>query len=98
MTIQYAVQDEPNGIAEAFIIGETFLDAAPAALILGDNLFYGGGFGGTLKRIASQESDSAILFGCPVQDPQRYGVAEVASDGVVVSIEEKPRAPKATWL
>lgn len=95
MTIQYAVQNEPNGIAEAFIIGETFLDAAPVALILGDNLFYGGGFGDTLKRTASQESDSAILFGCPVQDPQRYGVAEVTSDGVVVSIEEKPQAPKS---
>lgn len=90
--ITYAVQPAPNGIAEAFLIGEDFIAGHPVALILGDNLFYGGvEFG----RVVDEFTTGATIFGYAVRDPRRYGVAEVDVSGRVVSLEEKPAAPKS---
>jgi glucose-1-phosphate thymidylyltransferase len=90
----YAVQEAPNGLAEAFIIGEEFIGDDMVALVLGDNIFYGHGFTGAI-RSAAQLTDGAVIFGYPVTDPERYGVVEFAEDGKVVSIEEKPQQPKS---
>jgi len=90
----YAEQAAPNGLAEAFIIGRDFVGQDPAALVLGDNIFYGNGLAGMVQRAAELES-GCVLFGYQVQDPERYGVAELAPDGRVVSIEEKPKNPKS---
>jgi len=90
----YAVQEAPNGLAEAFIIGEEFIGDDMVALVLGDNIFYGHGFTGAI-RSAAQLTDGAVIFGYPVTDPERYGVVEFAGDGKVVSIEEKPQQPKS---
>lgn len=94
LRFEYAEQAAPNGLAEAFIIGASFVGADQAALVLGDNIFYGAGFVDLLERAASQRS-GCTLFGYKVQDPGRYGVAELASDGTILSIEEKPPAPKS---
>jgi glucose-1-phosphate thymidylyltransferase len=91
---EYAEQAAPNGLAEAFIIGEQFVGAEQVALVLGDNIFYGQGFSGVLKR-ESGALDGACLFGYPVKDPERYGVGEVDAEGRLVSIEEKPVAPRS---
>ena len=96
MRIEYAVQDKPNGLAEAFIIGEEFIGEDNAALILGDNMFYGGDLKEILKRASERENESTI-FGYKVNDPRRYGVVEVDENGDAVSIEEKPEVPKSNF-
>lgn len=94
MHFEYAVQDAPRGLPEAFIIGEKFLNGAPACLILGDNIFYGEGLGKILAQ-ASAKSSGATVFSYPVKDPERYGVVEVDDQGYALSLEEKPQAPKS---
>jgi glucose-1-phosphate thymidylyltransferase len=94
MRFEYAVQPAPNGLAEAFIIGRDFVGKDPVALVLGDNIFYGSGLAGMLRRAASLDS-GCVLFGYKVQDPERYGVAELGPDGRVISLEEKPKQPKS---
>ncbi len=93
MRICYEVQEEPNGLAEAFILGEDFLDGSPVCLILGDNLYYGHGLSDLLKR--ANRSEDASVFCLKVKDPERYGIIEVDSDGTVMSVEEKPELPKS---
>lgn len=90
----YAVQPKPNGLAEAFIIGEEFIGKDPVCLILGDNIFYGNHLGPLLEKALSKKV-GATLFGYEVKAPERYGVAEVDSQGNVISIEEKPQHPKS---
>ena len=94
ISISYAVQPEPNGLAEAFLIGRDHVGADTAALVLGDNIFYGQGLGRQLTEAASLQ-DGCVLFGYRVRDPHRYGVAEASPDGVLLSIEEKPANPKS---
>jgi glucose-1-phosphate thymidylyltransferase len=94
LDISYAVQPEPNGLAEAFIIGADHIGTDTAALVLGDNIFYGHGLGGQLTKAAYLQ-DGCVLFGYRVRDPERYGVAEAADDGTLISIEEKPTHPKS---
>ncbi len=94
MNFSYAVQPAPNGLAEAFVIGRDHVGHDTAALVLGDNIFYGHGLGGTLAEAASLDA-GCVLFGYQVRDPQRYGVAEATADGTLVSIEEKPLHPKS---
>ena len=94
--IRYAVQPQPNGLAEAFIIGRDFVDGHPACLILGDNIFYGHGLTEVLRHAAARV-DGATVFGYWVRDPERYGVAEFDAAGRVVGIEEKPKAPKSNY-
>lgn len=96
ISLQYAVQNEPNGLAEAFLIGESFLNGKPSALVLGDNLFHGSNFRELLRR-ANQEKDGATVFAYPVQDPERYGVVAFDGNRKVISIEEKPDAPKSRY-
>ena len=95
INIQFAVQDEPRGLAEAFIIGEEFIKNGPAALILGDNIFYGQGLGVQLQSF--KKVSGANIFAHRVKDPERYGVVEFADDGKVISIEEKPSKPKSDY-
>ena len=96
MTIQYAVQPSPDGLAQAFLIGADFLAGAPAALVLGDNLFHGHDL--VLQLQASNASaEGATVFAYPVRDPERYGVVEFAPDGTALSIEEKPSQPKSRY-
>ena len=95
ISIQYAVQPEPKGLAQAFLIGEDFLGESPAALILGDNLFYGDNLVNQLKR--ANNSDNSTIFVCPVSDPHRYGVAEFDDNSVVVNLEEKPQIPASNY-
>src|SRR3954465_8225472 len=90
----YAVQPAPNGLAEAFVIGRDFVGSDTAALVLGDNIFYGAGLP-DMVREAAQLSSGCVLFGYKVQDPERYGVAELTADGWVLSIAEKPKKPKS---
>lgn len=94
--IEFAIQREPNGIAEALLIGEAFLAGSPAALVLGDNLFYGGGLTGLLQEAAARTS-GAQIFAKDVPDPQRYGVVSFDAGGGVCGIEEKPAAPRSPW-
>ncbi len=94
LRFEYAAQPSPNGLAEAFIIGSDFVGKDPTALVLGDNIFYGSGLGGLVQE-AAQLSAGCVLFGYKVQDPERYGVAELAPDGKVLSLEEKPERPKS---
>jgi glucose-1-phosphate thymidylyltransferase len=94
LNLSYAVQPEPNGLAEAFRIGADHVGSDTAALVLGDNIFYGHGLGGQLTDAAALER-GCVLFGYQVRDPKRYGVAEAKADGTLVSIEEKPAAPKS---
>ena len=96
MHIEYAIQENPNGLAEAFIIGEKFIGEDNAALILGDNMFYGGDLKGILKRANERENESTI-FGYKVDDPRRYGVVEIDKEGTAISIEEKPENPKSNF-
>ncbi len=94
--IQYAVQPKPEGLAQAFILGRDFIGSRPAALVLGDNLFYGRGFQELLAR-AVRHTSGATIFGYPVRDPERYGVIEVGPAGQVLSIEEKPARPRSRY-
>jgi glucose-1-phosphate thymidylyltransferase len=94
LSFSYAEQPQPNGLAEAFIIGEEFIGDDSVALVLGDNIFYGQGFSSTLQKHAA-DTDGCVLFGYPVRDPERYGVGEVDATGKLVSIEEKPARPRS---
>lgn len=96
MSFSYAVQDAPNGLAEAFIIGEEFIGDDKVSLVLGDNIFYGAGFSTTLKEAASLE-EGAVIFGYPVHDPSSFGVVEFDKAGRVISLEEKPKDPKSKY-
>jgi glucose-1-phosphate thymidylyltransferase len=96
LSIEYATQSAPRGIAEAFLIGESFIGESPVALILGDNIFYGQGLGKRLTQAGSLES-GATVFGYFVKDPERYGVVSFDADGAVTRIEEKPAAPKSHY-
>lgn len=99
MEISYAVQEHPNGLAEAFIIGESFIGNDPCALVLGDNIFYGQSFSRVLKdtfqRTVSEKG--ATIFGYYVKNPNEYGVVEFDESGVAISIEEKPAKPKSNY-
>lgn len=92
----YAVQPSPNGLAEAFLIGRDFIGTNPSALVLGDNIFYGHDFRLQL-RSAADRTDSATVFAYPVNDPERYGVAEFDAEGNVIGLEEKPQQPKSRY-
>ena len=94
--LTYAVQDAPNGLAEAFIIGERFVGKDNVALILGDNIFHSRNFSSVLKEAASLES-GAVVFGYPVKNPKQFGIVEFDKDGKVLSIEEKPEKPKSNF-
>jgi len=96
MVIRYAVQPHPDGLAQAFLIGNDFLNGAPAALVLGDNLFHGHELVTLLQR-SSSDHDRTTIFAYPVRDPQRYGVVEFADDGRVLSLEEKPVRPRSRY-
>ena len=94
--IHYAVQPSPDGLAQAFTIGRSFIDGKPSCLVLGDNIFYGVGLSDRLKRAASREQ-GATVFGYWVKDPERYGVAEFDTNGRVIGLEEKPAQPKSHY-
>jgi glucose-1-phosphate thymidylyltransferase len=96
--IEYAVQEKPNGIAQALILAEEFLAGAPSALVLGDNLFYGNELDGQLAAARDATSDhGATVFAYRVADPERYGVVEFDAQGRALTIEEKPKAPRSNW-
>lgn len=97
MSIQYAIQEEPNGLAEAFIIGEDFIGNDRVALILGDNIFYGSSFSNILKK-AVQKEDGATVFGYYVTNPEEYGVIEFDENNKAISLEEKPKHPKSNYV
>ncbi|MDR3413725.1 MAG: glucose-1-phosphate thymidylyltransferase RfbA [Formivibrio sp.] len=96
INLSYAVQPSPDGLAQAFIIGEQFIGKDLAALVLGDNIFYGHDFAGMVQD-ANQLQDGATVFAYHVQDPERYGVVEFDAQGKAISIEEKPKAPKSNY-
>lgn len=96
INLQYAIQPSPDGLAQAFIIGESFIGNDPSALVLGDNIFYGHDLPELLSN-ARQCQDGATIFAYHVQDPERYGVAEFDAKGKAISLEEKPRAPKSNY-
>jgi glucose-1-phosphate thymidylyltransferase len=96
LSFDYVVQAEPNGIAQALILGEAFLDGAPSALILGDNIFYGANLI-TLLRAAAQRQSGATVFGYYVQDPERYGVVQFDAEGRMIEIVEKPKSPPSNY-
>lgn len=96
LSISYKVQDAPNGLAEAFILGEDFIGNDSVCLILGDNIFYGRSFSSTLMKCAELQK-GAFIFGYPVRDPRAYGVVEFDEDGKAISIEEKPEHPKSKY-
>lgn len=99
MDIQYAVQEAPNGLAEAFIIGEDFIGDDSVALVLGDNIFYGQSFSQTLRNAHDrvEKNGGATIFGYYVRDPREYGVVEFDENGKAISIEEKPENPKSNY-
>jgi glucose-1-phosphate thymidylyltransferase len=96
LSIQYAVQPSPDGLAQAFIIGDSFLNGAPSALVLGDNIFHGHELQ-DLLRLADEEPEGASVFAYHVHDPERYGVVSFGPDGKAQSIEEKPKHPKSNY-
>jgi glucose-1-phosphate thymidylyltransferase len=96
MSFSYAVQPKPEGLAQAFLIGEDFINGDPSCLILGDNIFYGQGFTKTLKS-ADERTNGGTVFAYPVLDPERYGVVDFDETGKVLSIEEKPSKPKSNY-
>ena len=98
MSLQYAVQPSPDGLAQAFIIGESFVGDDTCAMVLGDNIFYGNGIGHKLKEaVNNAESGIATIFGYYVEDPERFGVVEFDKEGKAISIEEKPLEPKSNY-
>ena len=96
LSMEYAVQEYPRGLADAFIIGDSFIGSDPVALILGDNIFYGQSFSGLLRKVAAREK-GATIFGYYVRDPREYGVVEIDQNGMAISIEEKPEEPKSNY-
>ncbi len=96
LQISYEIQPSPDGLAQAFLIGEKFIGSSPVCMILGDNIFYGHGFGRVLAETSRLE-DGAVVFGYYVNDPDRYGVVEFNDQGKVISLEEKPREPKSNY-
>lgn len=96
MSFQYKIQEQPNGLAQAFVLGAGFLNGEPGCLILGDNMFYGQGFSAMLRRAATIET-GACIFGYYVKDPRAYGVVEFDEAGKVISLEEKPTVPKSNY-
>ena len=100
ISLQYKIQEQPKGIAEAFILGENFIEDDPVCLILGDNIFYGLDFSEQLEKVVKQKKSekTATIFGYTVKDPQRYGVIEIDDNENVISIEEKPRKPKSSQV
>ena len=96
ISIRYAIQPEPKGLAQAFLIGRDFIGRDHVALVLGDNIFYGQGFQPRLAQAGSRQ-EGATIFGYPVKDPRQFGVAELDSAGNVLSLEEKPQQPKSPW-
>jgi glucose-1-phosphate thymidylyltransferase len=96
LRISYEVQPSPDGLAQAFLIGEQFIGTSPVCMILGDNIFYGHGFGRVLAE-TSRLDDGAVVFGYYVNDPDRYGVVEFNDQGKVISLEEKPKEPKSNY-
>ena len=96
--LSYKVQPSPDGLAQAFIIGEDFIGDAPCAMVLGDNIFYGNGFRPLLKKaVKNAQKGNATIFGYYVNDPERFGVVEFDDKGKVISIEEKPKQPKSNY-
>ena len=96
MIFQYKIQERPNGLAQAFVLGADFLNGEPGCLILGDNMFYGQGFSAMLRRAATLQK-GACIFGYYVKDPRAYGVVEYDTKGKVISLEEKPAMPKSNY-
>ena len=96
MSISYAVQDSPRGLADAFLVGESFLSGAPCALVLGDNIFYGHALTELLNN-AQRTVSGAVVFAYRVSDPRRYGVVEFDGSGKAISLEEKPQNPRSDW-
>ncbi len=98
INLSYAIQPSPDGLAQAFIIGEEFINGDSCAMVLGDNIFYGSGFSAMLKKaVENGEKGRATVFGYYVNDPERFGVVEFNEDGKAVSIEEKPQNPKSNY-
>ena len=97
LSISFKIQQSPDGLAQAFLIGEDFIEKDPVCLILGDNIFYGHGFGKTLLEIGNNFNKGATVFGYYVRDPERYGVVEFDHKGNVLSLEEKPSNPKSNY-
>ncbi len=97
INLSYVEQAEPNGLAEAFILGADFLDGHPAALVLGDNIFYGSNFYRVLHQASNQDDQDAIIFAYRVQDPRRFGVVEFDTNSRAISLEEKPEKPKSKY-
>ncbi|MBR0184928.1 MAG: glucose-1-phosphate thymidylyltransferase RfbA [Synergistaceae bacterium] len=99
ISLSYCVQPSPDGLAQAFILGEQFIGSDACAMVLGDNIFYGNGFGRILKRAAqnAEENQRATVFGYYVNDPERFGVVEFDETGKAISIEEKPKNPKSNY-
>ena len=99
INISYKIQPSPDGLAQAFILGEEFIEDQDVALVLGDNIFYGSGFSGILKRSVDyvKNEGKAKIFGYSVKDPERYGVVDFDDNGQVLSIEEKPKKPKSNY-
>ena len=98
ISLSYAVQPSPDGLAQAFLIGEEFIGGEPCAMVLGDNIFYGNGFSGMLREaVRNAESGKATIFGYYVNDPERFGIVEFDEDGKVLSVEEKPAQPKSNY-
>ncbi len=95
--LEYAIQDHPGGIAQAFLVGEKFINGDPCALILGDNIFYGRGLSGMLADAVTRSQDTATVFAYYVQDPERFGVVNFDSDKNALDIEEKPSKPKSNY-
>ena len=98
ISLSYAVQPSPDGLAQAFLIGEEFIGGEPCAMVLGDNIFYGNGFSGMLREaVRNAEEGKATIFGYYVNDPERFGIVEFDEDGKVLSVEEKPAQPKSNY-
>ena len=99
ISLSYKVQPSPDGLAQAFILGEEFIGDDACAMVLGDNIFYGNGFGSTLRAAAAnaENNNRATVFGYYVNDPERFGIVEFDEDGKVVSVEEKPKEPKSNY-